>query len=524
MSIVRMREKFANYLKPVLIAFGVILIIGAAFQFGGGSMGGKNTQGTQNNDVVATVNGQNITSQDYDAALADQLKALKDQLGYQYNSLGPVQMASIKSRVLSNLIQTRAIMLAAQQQNISVGYFERRSERNKMIDEAIKARRDQLQGGRKKPLSDNEFERALANSRPPMTVDSLRAEVEAKLTPDVVDLQITANKLIAKINSSVGPIDDSRLKDSYRVVKVQQAIIGMTGMADAQAKRKAEEVLKKAKSGEDFGNLITQNSDMKDTTAHDMPVMMDPALMNIKDGQISGVLKSPYGSGYRVVKVLSSTVSLPKDFDKNKKKLRDDLKKNLENQAMSDFQTNLNDSLKVDVKDPELRGYYFADKATAQIPMDMSDRKKYMNIAIESLSKATRQSGSSPEPFVKLAMLYAMDNKNDDALAILTDILDTRKIAEGADLRVMHAGILMSKKDNAKYKDQVKNDLGVACDMAAVDQNPQLHDRILQLAKQAGLQDVVTKELQWKKDHPQQPQMGMPIPQPTAKPAAKPAK
>lgn len=545
MSITRMREKFSKAFKPVLVAIALVFLVGAFYQFGGG--GSRDTEKAKTGgDVVAVVNKQDITRDEYTQAFTTAIKKTKDQ----YGEVGAMDMSRLKIGVLNDLIQRRTIMTAAEQQGIGVGYFELRRERNKMIEDEITALRKAIQGDKKKPLTDAAFVAALKNMRPSQTPASLRSELEKYYTDDVVRERVMARKLVDKIKSGVGSIDDNRLKDSYRKLQVQDIYIvpggpKSKGMTDAQAKHKADEVLKSAKAGEDFAKLAEANSDFysKDTKGISlMDASGDLDISKLKDGQVSDVLKSPMG-GYRIAKVLSSKVVLPTDFDKNKKQYRDTLKTQLEQKALTDFMTKVQASVKVDVKDPELRGYYFADKAMPSMysmsPTSPEEQKKNLDEAVSALQKATQQNGD-PDAYVKLAVLYQMQdmnnneikaqNKNDRAIKILDDILNHQKIAEGSDLRLMLDSMLIQKggKDGGEYKDQIKSDLDVVNQMSEIDQNPMIHQQILMMAKQMGVQKVVASEQQWLKDHPQQQNpMGMPVKwdaKSSAKPAAKPAK
>ena len=78
-----------------------------------------------------------------------------------------------------------------------------------------------------------------------------------------------------------------------------------------EAKKKAEEVLKKAKSGEDFAALAKEYSDDPGSAANGgdlgyfgKGVMVKPfeeAAFSLKPGEISGIVESDYG--YHIIKV-----------------------------------------------------------------------------------------------------------------------------------------------------------------------------------------------------------------------------
>jgi thioredoxin-like negative regulator of GroEL len=109
-------------------------------------------------------------------------------------------------------------------------------------------------------------------------------------------------------------------------------------------------------------------------------------------------------------------------------------------------------------------------------------------------------------------MIYERQGNYKEAAKVFADVLDGRKLTEGADLRLQLAQLYITtgQKDNATKQ------LDIAEGMAYDDQ--QIHKQLMMLYNQAGLKDKAAKEAQWMKENApapqQQPISLQPVPKP----------
>jgi parvulin-like peptidyl-prolyl isomerase len=495
-----MRKSFAHLLKPILL--GIVAIFGVSIFYGYNSLY-RGNQGRENKDVLAVVNGEKITYQDFSAAYQRKL----DELKQQSSLISPVQDIQIRATLLQQFIDEATLLSAAKQEGIKIGFFELRRERDKMIDNEIENIRKHFSENRKKPLTDEQLDRILSRQDPPRTVASLRKELEKFYTPDVVKRQLMIQKLLDKIKASAGVIDDNRLRESFKQIKARQIIIKVNPLPEAQAKRKAEEIAKLAKApGADFAALAKKYSDLPDAKINGgamgiVTPVIDDAFAGMKDGEVKGPIKIP--EGYRIIKAESSKIELPKDFEKNKKQYRDQLKMQLEYRAMFEFSNKIRSQAKVKVYDSELNAYLIAYKAEmGSFMMPPEERAKAFDAAIQALLKASRENPERAGPHIKLAMIYQEQGKIKEAADQLRYVLVDKRTesTESPDIWAMLADLdsKLGKTNDAKKW------LSYASDMAVTVPDAQLHQQIKSIAQRIGAHDIVAAEEKWIKQNPSQ--------------------
>lgn len=145
---------------------------------------------------------------------------------------------------------------------------------------------------------EQQFSQILSQTQPGMTAQKYKANK-------------IANELHNKYFAEKFEItDESALKDA---VKAQHVLVKVgeeqDGMKEEDAKKKIDEVLKKAKDGEDFGELAKEYSDdgsaknggdLGLVTKGQMAKEFEEALYDLEPGKISDVVKTQFG--YHVIK------------------------------------------------------------------------------------------------------------------------------------------------------------------------------------------------------------------------------
>lgn len=516
MSITRMRKSFAHVLKPILIGIALVFFVSIFFMYGG-NMFPSGKKGNSGN--VATVNNEPITMQEYTDRLQLEQEMMK-RMGK--SNLSALEETQVRQSVLSSLINNKIHLLAAQKRGISLGWREAPRERAKMVKEQIDQYRRMYQGRSKKKLTDREFN-SLMKSNEGKTIGMLRKELNERLKPEAVEQMLMVNKLEAQLHAGIGKIDDARLKDNYKEAKIREIFFQVGLTPDAQVKRKADEVMKKIKAGEDFAKLAGEYSDDKTTKdmGGEVPNFIPVSYLkdtlkykgDLKPGEVSDVVKMP--SGYIIVKVEETKINLPPNFDKKKKDYRDQLKKQLEEKVVRDYYAKMEATAKVKVLDPELNGYWLANKAL-EPGISQQESEKRLNQAITSLNKAIKENADNPYVYAKLSEIYYMQRKLDKAIAIMEDILDKRQLTEHVNLRKMLAQMYMenNQKDKAILELQ---------DVSEMSYDAETHLQLQMQFKQLGRDDLAKKESQWLNDNPearaamsQQSNVGGPSPAPPA--------
>jgi peptidyl-prolyl cis-trans isomerase D len=143
----------------------------------------------------------------------------------------------------------------------------------------------------------------------PITDAEIRAEYEAKKATFAVPEQVNASHILVAVDPKAGPD------------------------ADAKAKAKAESLTARAKAGEDFAKLATENTDDPNGKENggqlppfgrgQMVTEFDEAAFDMKPGEIRGPVKTSYG--YHVIKLTAKTAAGTRTLEEVRPSLSGDL-------------------------------------------------------------------------------------------------------------------------------------------------------------------------------------------------------
>ncbi|WP_347489683.1 SurA N-terminal domain-containing protein [Desulfoscipio sp. XC116] len=224
------------------IIFLSLMLLLATFVLGG--CGGSG-------DVVATVNGESITSRELDQEVTTYKNNLTQQ-GYNLEGEQAKELEEmLRQQVLSQLIDRRLVMAEAERLDMMPA--------DKEVQAEIKKIKEQLG-------SEGEFKKFLAAN----------GINEPKLD-DFMKEQLAANKLYEKISAEVSEPTEDEIKDYFaengaqysdpEQRQVSHILIGVgeysngKNRTDVDAKVLALQVVNKVASGADFGELAKQYSD-----------------------------------------------------------------------------------------------------------------------------------------------------------------------------------------------------------------------------------------------------------------------
>lgn len=275
---------------------------------------------------IATVNGSGIIVGNYEKVLGLNKQSIEAYYGNtiwdQEIEDGVKYKDKFKEMILDQMIYTEAIYEAAKKENL----LPTEKEINKSIEEfntSIKDNDDYKKQLKELGIDDNflkyQFERNLAsdnykekfNKDNAVTNDEMKKYYDDNKDDFYID-QVEASHILIKTIDD----EDKELSDEKK----------------AEAKKKAEEVLAKAKAGEDFSELAKEYS--QDTVSAknggdlgffkkgEMVKPFEEAAFSMKVGEISDLVESDFG--YHIIKVTDKE-DRQKTFDEVKETIKETL-------------------------------------------------------------------------------------------------------------------------------------------------------------------------------------------------------
>ena len=289
--------------------------------------------------VVAKVNGEEITKLQLERAIDEFLPR-----AFYHGNITQEKRDAFRQQALDFLIKRDLYYQAAVKEGMKIGEDEK--------DEGLKKIRERFK-------SEMKFENALKSAG--FTRETFEREMARNLLVNrFVDTEITKKSVVT----------DQYLKEYYKEHKkdfvrpesfrLRHILIKVPALAADEERKKAEkdaeEVLAKAKKGEDFGDLAYKYS-MDDwrVKGGDLGVVhkgrldhvLEEAVIKLKPGELSGLIKTDYG--YHIVKLEEKFPPTQLGFDdvKNglKKQLEDSRRKEIEEAVLK----RLKDEAKIEI-------------------------------------------------------------------------------------------------------------------------------------------------------------------------------
>jgi foldase protein PrsA len=488
MSIVRMRKGIRRKIEvsvgkrrlsigsPMEILFWVIIVIfvvGAFYTFGGpgsGAGGGRQQAARKVAKIVATVDGQTITRTDFD-------KLYMPRVSDMPSNEMVVSDRYLKTSILDSAVQRILFLGAAKKEGITVSNADVTAK----ADEVIKEQMDQRFPNRK----------ALAKflQRKQKTADQYKAEIKAELLKDRTALreQVLFDRLQEAVKGRVQVSDDD-LRANYDKVKARHILIMPSKLEQddkakaeatkqappqkkdykALAKQKADELLARARKGEDFAKLATEFSQDPGSAAKggllgssrppapgqkqdpadkdyfgrgEMVPEFDKAAFSLKPGQISDVIETNYG--FHIIQVLDRKTILPADFDKKKEDYRKQLLETKKTEAWDEYQKTLKKDAKIEVADPELAAY-----------RNLDDNKK--DEAMPLLATAVQNDPQNVGAKYQLAMLVKESGDKDQAIKLFRELTENERASSVPQVHMELADLYLAKKMSKEAIEEYK--------------------------------------------------------------------
>ncbi len=326
MGIYRMRTELGHYFKWVLLIVLVpIFVIGGVNYFGANNRGGGPVQRQSGGtEVVAKVNGSEITRADYNAVADQAIQMAKDQGDRSY-----LDFADRRAYSFQQLVTSRLLVDAAKSMGVQISDRKANDEIDKIVSQQLKIERTQVLGKLSKereatdPRDDSEFKNQLASVN--RSIQTEEDAIRSKVPMQQVQAQLAQMGIMDKIKSEMKPVTDEDVKASYNIYKIHQILLfNRNQLPKEQFAARVAKVETAARSGSDFVKLASENSDIKSKNggAADYsfdsgamyPAEVRDAIQKLKPGEVSPAIQTQFGAF--IIKLDAVEPKLPAKFDK----------------------------------------------------------------------------------------------------------------------------------------------------------------------------------------------------------------
>ncbi len=513
MSIQRMRRRFAVQLRIVLWALTIAFIVGLPLVFVPGRFFGRDGEEREPEPgsaaVAAQVNGQPVTR----AEVRQQFEQMIGQLLPVYASMGQhlglEGLWQLRLDGMERAIQTTALAQEARKQGVSVskGELKRRAEQG--VDQQMAQLKGRFQG--------EELEEMLAQiaaendpeiqGRSEMSERGFRKWALAfSLAPGQ---RLREDMLIEKLReSAVGDVSatEQDLLASYDRATVRRIVIsrappGGAERTEEEAKQRAEALLARAKGGEDFAELAKAESDdpaaeqtgglLENLGRRGLPKEWQEAVFPLEPGEVSPVIPLP--GGYEIVKMEKKTRELPKDFEKNKDQLLQNLVRQSQEDAWRTYAAGVREKAKVEITDPEMLGYQAA-----------MEGKEEEAIALlkEAVPQARVEGGlAAASMFYRLATLEASASNWQAAADAYAEAGDALLTDKGQMLPAGRAQALLGMGRAYERLGSTEEAVMWYTAASSATEVPSIHAQLLATFQRLGREDLVKQEKEWAENY-----------------------
>ena len=318
--------KFKFFTVAVLATF-LIILTGCPAAKTSDKSGGATT-GVDPNETAASVNGTAIRLEEVE-------RAIKQQTQGQESKLSPLELTSVRLKVLEGLIQEEVLFQKAQKEQTIPTDDEISTELNKMKTGSS--------------MSQEEFEKKMKDAG--ITEEILRTQLKK---------QLAITKLIDKVTGKVDSPSDKEIEGFYngnksafvkkRGVKLAAIVVdptnsgqGDTTTDEASTKLRVEEIFKKIQGGADFAALATEYSedasklrkgDLGHITEEQLKQSFSPQLANAfmgKEFQVGGVTPAVPLQGKFYIFKLQDKIEKDEDLTLESPNVRQDITDQLVN-------------------------------------------------------------------------------------------------------------------------------------------------------------------------------------------------
>lgn len=373
MSIQGMRRRFAVHLRYVLYLLIGVFIIGLPFVFTPGlSRRTEDEAQEATQDVIARVNGQPLRRASLDKWFDQSLM----QMVPIYQSIGQSvnlnQISQFRLQAFDQALMTELLLGQARAEKIPVSRGEVKRQAERMADEELRQVKSRYKGEQLQQALGEIYTRTEGRPRQRMSEGAFRKWVIKRMVTqggDDLRAQIAIEKLRQKVSGSVSPTEQELLA-SYDRVSLRELTVslhpqGKPARTEEQARKRAEQLLAKARQGTDLAALVKAESDdqaLKATgglrsslSLSALPPEESRAVQALKPGELAGPIKMP--AGYLVIKLEGRRRDLPQDFEQKKQEHLRSFTDQRRSERWMEYSSKLRQQAKLEILDPEILGY-----------------------------------------------------------------------------------------------------------------------------------------------------------------------
>jgi len=543
-GITKLKRSIRGWIKPVFWALVVIFLIGGAYSFSGpgGRGGGARRQQAgpkqRLSPFVARVNGQEVSRAAYEGTWR------------QYAQRRDITFARVaKAGAYDELVQMALLQQAAQREKIRVSRQEVDAKRRELVDQQLApdiAERTALQqqldkrgitlgqlvqermqeypeDAVRRMLQEEKLRDRITNAVSVTDQDLVRSFEEMRVAQIICRAPDMKRKALAAVDAELAKLPSAAAgakagapsgggpQDQRRVeLEAQKAALEQKDW-EAEAKKKAEDLLAQLKGGADFGQLARKESDeptaaLGEYTSQWMNLQnagyfrdVIEAALPLKQAELAGPVKTPIG--WHLIRKEASRSALPKDFEQKKQQYRDQFVEQQKSAAWEKYQRELRDTATIQIADPEIKAYEDQLKIGPEAPQ-----------LVPLLNEAIAQNPLNVAAMWELATVWKEKQQPAEAIKLLQQALKAMK--ENPDYtdasvtagRVhLELGLMLKaqgKKDEAlaQLKDAAD---GILAARGGYDEQMQ-HEQLRDAFKELGRQDLAAAEQKWLDDYKKQ--------------------
>jgi len=504
LSLRNIRAGFAKKLQAVSLVF-VFVIAASLITYFAAVPTGSPPGGERAKRIIAEVNGEPIQREQFEMMVSERSRERSMVSGDALASIG------VRRQVFDEQVQQILIAQAAEKEGIRLSDRDLDREIDKLVDQQVKQERERAAQG--KPMTDQQFEMVIRSAMG-KSVAEWREELKQnwESRKPLLRQALLQQKLMEKVAKVPNPSDEE-LKRSYDLLTIRHILVSTGNRTEEQARKRAEEILQKVRSGADFAKLAKEFSDDPGSKQNGGSLGAIPrsqvaalfvpefakAVEALQPGQVSDLVKTQYG--FHIIRLDGVKPNVPADFEKNKAEYAKQYVETLRNAKWQQYQAQLRRTAKIEILDPEIKAYEVLDELSRKA--GTPEYGAALDKAIAAFEKATQEMPSA-EAMVVLGELYraqsempglaepARQKARENAITAWQNALQR---IESVQLRMRLAELYRKNKQDDLAIKQYEEVGKIAWD------KPEIHAQLKSIYKQMGRQDLVQKEIEWEKKY-----------------------
>jgi len=509
MSIQGMRRRFAVQLRYVLWALTLAFLIGLPLMFSPGRLfdggDGRPQDQATSTAAVAQANGNPITRAEVERTFDRMVAQLLPLYASMGQDVGLERLWQFRLEAMEQAIQGRLLAEEATSQGISISKSEMKQRAEQQVDQQMAQLKNQFQG--------DELEKILAQivaennpqERPRSAMSErqfrkwaldLTLKPSSGLREDML-LEKLRQSVVGEVSATEQDLLKSYDRATLRHIVVSRVPPGKPERTDEEAKKRAQELLARFNTGEDFTKLAKAESDdpmaaetgglMEGFAPGRMPQEWDEAVFSLKPGQVSPVISAP--SGYEIVQMVKVERRLPKDLAGNKEQLLTNFTRQKQEEVWRKHTMDLREKAQVEIVDPEMRGYQAAMEGKSE------EAIAFMK---EAATQARAEGGlGAAAVFFELANLEALQSNWEGAADAYAEAGDALLSDKAAMLPGGRAQALMGMAQAYEQLGEVEEAAMWYTAAGDSTESPSLHAQLRMTFERLGKDDLVAREAEW---------------------------